>query len=156
MDGTSDRRQFLKTAAVIAAGTAVAAHLRPTAAIAKDEPWVAVLGKVKDLNEKQPVLVKAQFKDADGNVVDAEKLYVRWEQHGKSGSWVVLSSICTHLKCKVDFVEDEDVFRCPCHGSEFDIGGHRTKKPAKKDLPDYSDLAYEEDGLLKLKREPEK
>ena len=155
MFGKSDRRDFLRTSAVLTAAAAFATQVVPGQAQAKDADWVAVLGKVKDLNEKEPVLIKAQFKDATGGVVHEEKIYVRWQKQGKTGHWVVISSICTHLKCKVDFVSDEDLFRCPCHGSEYDIDGHVTHKPAKKDLADYSDQAYEEDGMLKLKRPPD-
>jgi Rieske Fe-S protein len=155
MFGKSDRREFLRTSAVLTAAAALASQVTPALAQTKDEDWIAVLGKVKDLNEKDPLLIKAQFKDAGGNVVHEEKIYVRWEKQGRTGRWVVLSSICTHLKCKLDFVSDEDLFRCPCHGSEFDMDGRVTHKPAKKDLPDYSSQAYEEDGMLKLKRPPE-
>jgi menaquinol-cytochrome c reductase iron-sulfur subunit len=155
MFGKGDRREFLRTSAALSAGAVLASQFVPHQVRAKDEDWIAVLGKVKDLNEKEPALIKVQFKDADGAVVHEEKVYVRWQKQGKSGQWVVLSSICTHLKCKVDFVSDEEIFRCPCHGSEFDVDGHVTRKPAKKDLIDYSGQAYEEDGMLKLKRPPE-
>lgn len=155
MDETTNRREFLRIGAMATAGAIIASQIPLGKAQAKGEEWVAVLGKVKDLNEKDPVLIKAQFKDADGNAMHEEKLYVRWQQQGKSGRWVVLSSICTHLKCKVDFVSQDDGFKCPCHGSRYDVDGHVLKKPAKKDLLDYSDQAYEEDGQLKLSRQPD-
>jgi Rieske Fe-S protein len=150
----NSRREFLlqcAAASTVAAG--IAAGFRPRLAHAQDDTdLVAVLGPVKDLNEKEPVLVKAQFKDSAGNIMEEEKIYVRWEKHGDSGKWVVLSAICTHLKCKIDYVADEDKFRCPCHKSEFELDGTVAKKPAKKDLPDYSADAFEEDGKLKLCR----
>lgn len=155
MDGKQNRREFIGTSALIAAGAVLAGQLPLRPAQAKGGDWVAELGKVKDLNEKDPVLVKAQFKDEDGNIVDEEKVYVRWQKTGKSGRWVVLTSICSHLKCKIEFVSDEQQFHCPCHGSEYDMDGHVTKKPAKKDLKDYSNDVIEEDGMLKLKRIPE-
>lgn len=155
MFSKGDRREFLRTSAMLTAGAVLASQLTPHTAHAADADWVAVLGKVKDLNEKDPTLIKAQFKDDSGAVVHEEKVYVRWQKQGKTGHWVVLSSICTHLKCKIDYVSDEELFHCPCHGSEYDIDGHVTHKPAKKDLTDYSDQAYEEDGMLKLKRLPD-
>ncbi len=45
-----------------------------------------------------------------------------------------LSAICTHRKCKLT-AEPDRSFRCRCHGSTFDPGGHVTKGPAKRDLP---------------------
>ncbi len=155
MDDKTNRRDFLRTTALATAGVLIASQIPLGPAQAKAADWIAVLGKVKDLNEKEPVLVKAQFKDADGNAMQEEKLYVRWQQQGKSGRWVVLSSICTHLKCKIDYSSADDGFKCPCHGSKYDLEGHVIKKPAKKDLTDYSDLVFEEDGQLKLSRQPE-
>lgn len=154
MDSKTNRREFLNQSAVIVLGAVVAAQLPPGTAPAQEEYWIAKLGKVKDLNEKEPVQVKALFKDAQGTVMDEEKLFVRWQKSGRSGRWVVLSSICTHLKCKVEFDSGDSKFHCPCHGSEYDINGEVLKKPAKKDLADYSADVYEEDGMLMLKRLP--
>jgi menaquinol-cytochrome c reductase iron-sulfur subunit len=155
MDDRINRRDFLRTSALVTTGAVLATQFTLRPALAKDKDWIAVLGQVKDLNEKEPVLVKAQFKDVDGNLMQEEKLFVRWQKQGKTGHWVVLSSICTHLKCKIDYNSNDEAFKCPCHGSMFDLDGRVSKKPAKKDLPDYSDLAYEEDGQLKLSRAPE-
>jgi Rieske Fe-S protein len=159
-----DRREFLQVAAGLVTASTLAGLATRGVALAQDTDqksdkvyWVATLGKVKDLNEKKPVLVKAEFKDDQGRVVDDEKIYVRWEYISKNkGRWIVLSSICQHLKCMVKYAPDDDIFRCPCHGSEYDLDGSVTKGPSKKDLPDYSADAYEEDGLLKLRREAEK
>lgn len=147
------RRQFICSTAV--AGAAMAAFGNRAMAQSK-ETWIAELGKVKDLNEKAPVLVKALFKNEDGVVMEEEKIYVRWVRiNENAGRWVVLSSICQHLKCKVDFNSHLNKFTCPCHGSQYDIEGRVVKKPSRKDLPDYSDLAYEDDGRLMLERTPD-
>lgn len=124
---------------------------------AEDDAWIADLGKVKALNEVEPQLVKAQFHDSDGILMDIEKLYVSWEYvNKKTGTWLALSAIDTYMKCKVEYIADKGLFRDPCYGSEYDLAGHVTKGPAKKNLPDYTDLLFEEDGYLKLKRYPEK
>ncbi len=46
----------------------------------------------------------------------------------------ILSDICTHLGCKVNFLKDKNIFQCPCHKSEYSIYGKVIKGPAKKDL----------------------
>ena len=123
--------------------------------VADDGAWVAKLGRFEDLNEKEPGQVKAEFLNADGELMDIEKVYVRWEMvNSKTGRWVVLSAIDTYMKCKVEYKPGDCCFRDPCYGSEYDLEGHVTKGPAKQDLPDYSDLAYVEDGQLLLKRYP--
>ena len=152
------RRDFIgKTAAagiaaaLVGAGGGVSRAQEP-----EEDYWVATLGRVKDLNEKEPVLVKASFVDAEDQEQASEKLFVRWIRINKNtGRWVILSAICRHLKCKVEYIADERRFRCPCHGSEYDIDGQLLDGPAKKPLPDYSADAFEEDGWLKLRREPD-
>jgi Rieske Fe-S protein len=145
-----NRREFLGTVATATAVVGVATLLRPEAAAA-EEMVIAELGKAKDLNESTPVFVKADFKDAKGQVVESgAKFYVRWDKD--ASCWVILSAICTHLKCKVDLAADKSKFHCPCHHSEFTLAGKVTKKPAKKDLPNFGSQAYEEDGILKLKK----
>jgi len=158
----TDRRKFIECCTLACAGAAAGTILprKPARAQDKDKDettdLVADLGKAKDLNEKDPVLVKAQFKDAEGTIVDEEKVYVRWEQINRNtGRWVVLSAICQHLKCKVEFFPDQDKFVCPCHGSEYDMDGEVLKRPTRRSLPDYSDMVEEEDGRLILRRQPE-
>ncbi len=47
---------------------------------------------------------------------------------------VAISRTCTHLGCKVNFLEEESMFLCPCHQSKFDKMGRYISGPAKKDL----------------------
>lgn len=49
----------------------------------------------------------------------------------------VLSLRCPHLGCTVRWDNDEQVLRCPCHGSRFDDRGSVLKGPAKDALPSY-------------------
>jgi cytochrome b6-f complex iron-sulfur subunit len=45
-----------------------------------------------------------------------------------------LSGRCTHLGCTVHFDPVSAQFKCPCHGSRFDLSGRRVSGPAIKDL----------------------
>jgi cytochrome b6-f complex iron-sulfur subunit len=45
-----------------------------------------------------------------------------------------LSSRCTHLGCSFDYDPVSQRFRCPCHGSVFNLSGKRLAGPAKEDL----------------------
>lgn len=45
-----------------------------------------------------------------------------------------LSARCTHLGCTLNYDPVSLKFRCPCHGSQFDISGKRIAGPAKRDL----------------------
>ncbi len=46
----------------------------------------------------------------------------------------LMSARCTHLGCIVEYDEKTGIFRCPCHGSEFNLSGSVIKGPAKKNL----------------------
>ena len=45
-----------------------------------------------------------------------------------------LSARCTHLGCTLNYDPVSQRFRCPCHGSVFDLTGKWLSGPAKKDL----------------------
>jgi cytochrome b6-f complex iron-sulfur subunit len=58
------------------------------------------------------------------------------------GVWIVrhqgviyaLSTICTHLGCTPNWLEREEKFKCPCHGSGFHITGVNFEGPAPRPL----------------------
>lgn len=37
---------------------------------------------------------------------------------------------CTHLGCALNWIEDEQVYECPCHGSKYDNDGNIIDGPA--------------------------
>jgi cytochrome b6-f complex iron-sulfur subunit len=45
-----------------------------------------------------------------------------------------LSARCTHLGCTLNFDPVSQRFRCPCHGSVFDLSGKRLAGPARDAL----------------------
>jgi len=49
-----------------------------------------------------------------------------WLVRDKKGSYALLNR-CSHLGCPVRFVPLESSFSCPCHGSEYDLGGRVSK-----------------------------
>lgn len=42
----------------------------------------------------------------------------------------ILSPICTHLGCHVDWIPSANEFHCPCHGSVYTIDGLNVSGPA--------------------------
>ena len=55
---------------------------------------------------------------------------------GDRGPWAV-SRKCTHLGCRLNYKENENLLLCPCHQSRFSVAGKRLSGPAQKDLPTY-------------------
>lgn len=64
------------------------------------------------------------------NHILAGRLYVMRTEDGLFAMW----HRCTHLGCAVPWVEEEDQFHCPCHGSLFNKVGEVTGGPAPRPL----------------------
>ena len=59
----------------------------------------------------------------------------------------VVSAVCTHLGCSVQWSIERNRFECPCHGSLFNARGQVTAGPAQTALPWYA-VALTPDGRL--------
>ena len=54
------------------------------------------------------------------------------------GSFMALSTKCTHLGCIVNTNTDKSGFTCPCHSSSFDKYGEVLASPATRPLDTYA------------------
>jgi len=82
----------------------------------------------------------------------ADGVYDRFRNDGffvvrRSEKLFVLSSFCTHRKCKLN-AESDHSFYCKCHGSTFDPDGNVTTGPAKRNLPIFPAFLDEHGQLL--------
>ena len=60
-------------------------------------------------------------------------------EHNSDDTYKALSGICTHQSCVVStFDGSNNVFVCPCHGSQFDLNGNVKQGPATVKLGSYS------------------
>ncbi|MDF1665120.1 MAG: ubiquinol-cytochrome c reductase iron-sulfur subunit [Planctomycetota bacterium] len=86
------------------------------------------------------------------------KVDLRWKK--KFGVWLVrdvdnergegfyaLSTVCTHLGCTPNWLEAEQKFKCPCHGSGFRRSGMHFEGPAPRPLERYR-VVFSEDGQI--------
>lgn len=77
----------------------------------------------------------------------------------KYGVWIirsiegisVLSTTCTHLGCTPNWLEGEQKFKCPCHGSGFYKTGINFEGPAPRPLERYK-IGLAEDGQILIDR----
>jgi cytochrome b6-f complex iron-sulfur subunit len=51
-----------------------------------------------------------------------------------NGSYVALTSVCTHQGCDKDWTFASNTFTCTCHGSRFDPSGKVLQGPAQQPL----------------------
>ena len=61
--------------------------------------------------------------DAESVVKDSDGTY-----------WIALYQRCVHLGCTVPFRDDCVSFKCPCHGSHYNVSGEWLDGPAPKSL----------------------
>ena len=87
----------------------------------KDMPWNVGADSIKDIAPGQGKIV----------VMDSEKFGVYKDPEGNAH---VVSAVCTHMKCIVNWNASEKSWDCPCHGSRFDIDGKVIEGPAIADL----------------------
>lgn len=81
------------------------------------------------------------------------KVSTRWMKD--KGVWVVRTdrgiyaflAICRHLGCIPTWVEEERLFKCPCHGSNYNLEGDVVGGPAPSPLFRVS-ISYAPDGQL--------
>jgi len=65
----------------------------------------------------------------------SDQLDSEWIIKDKDGSyWIGLYQRCVHLGCTVPFRDDCDSFKCPCHGSHYNVDGEYLDGPAPKSL----------------------
>jgi cytochrome b6-f complex iron-sulfur subunit len=87
--------------------------------------------------------VSEKFKASNGIwIVHTDKY------HGKNLIYA-LSSVCTHLGCTPSWLEGEQKFKCPCHGSGFYINGINFEGPAPRPLERVG-VRLAEDGMLEV------
>jgi cytochrome b6-f complex iron-sulfur subunit len=73
---------------------------------------------------------------------------VNYEYNGQSEIYA-LRSVCTHLGCTPNWVEGEQKFKCPCHGSGFYKDGINFEGPAPRPLERYA-IRIADDGQLEV------
>jgi cytochrome b6-f complex iron-sulfur subunit len=56
-----------------------------------------------------------------------------WLSNTDEGAMAIYK-VCTHLGCLYNWVDQEDKFICPCHGSQFTIDGEYIQGPAPRSL----------------------
>lgn len=75
-----------------------------------------------------------------------KKRYGVWIVRDEKGIYC-LSTVCTHLGCTPNWLEGEQKFKCPCHGSGFYSTGINFEGPAPRPLERHK-IQLAEDGQI--------
>jgi menaquinol-cytochrome c reductase iron-sulfur subunit len=101
-------------------------------------------GLLADIKPGEWRLVTVEKTHQDGWKKSKVRHAVWVRRHGEGEQGItVLSSICPHLGCPVNWHPDESRFICPCHGGIFDIDGRHTSGPPPRGM---DPLAHEVRG----------
>ncbi|MFV9672434.1 MAG: ubiquinol-cytochrome c reductase iron-sulfur subunit [Acidimicrobiia bacterium] len=118
------RRSFLSTAWKVSAGLLAAAGvvttwdlLKPTLAAGVD----VIVKTVKP--DAVPTAGVLEVPKARGYLVKVDEEEV-----------LALSEVCTHLGCRVPYIDENTRFECPCHGSKFTREGNYIEGPAPRGM----------------------
>jgi Rieske Fe-S protein len=101
------------------------------------------IGNISDFaNQTTPksININYEYTDEFKKVSGTSQIFVQAKKvgAGAAADFRVLSPICTHLGCLVQWDEATKHFNCPCHGSQFDADGNVTRSPASKPLNNYT------------------
>ncbi len=75
---------------------------------------------------------------AENWVVDSDGTY-----------WLALYQVCVHLGCKVPFRNDCNSFKCPCHGSHYNVDGEYLDGPAPRSLDRFA-MSFDKSGNVQV------
>ncbi|MGW8250573.1 MAG: QcrA and Rieske domain-containing protein [Anaerolineales bacterium] len=112
------------------------------------EEWVR-LGSIDKVELGTPTLFKANIERQTGWIVNEEgvSVYVLTED---GREYVAMSNICTHLGCRVRWVDDRSEFFCPCHNGVFDKEGIVVSGPPPRPLDRYETKVENDQIFIKV------
>lgn len=154
-EGEQDRRGFLNSMMGALVGTPLAIGFSSLAIT--HLLWVLGFARFMFPNilTEPPTRFRVGFPDeyAPGQVQEKYKAQfgvwiVRHEYEGQAEIYA-LKSVCTHLGCTPNWLEGEQKFKCPCHGSGFYKDGINFEGPAPRPLERYA-IKKADDGQIEV------
>jgi menaquinol-cytochrome c reductase iron-sulfur subunit len=113
-----------------------------------EETWIR-LGSASSIEPgAPPTLMKATVVRRSGYLMEEQGVSVFVTTENGS-EFTVLSNICTHLGCRVRWVDEQDGFFCPCHNGVFSRNGDVVSGPPPRPLDRFESKV--EEGQLFFK-----
>jgi len=82
-----------------------------------------------------------------GTVLKEEQQSEWWIKDSDGSYWIALYQRRVHLGCTVPFRNDCNSFKCPCHGSHYNLDGEYLDGPAPRSL-DRFQLSFNSDEVV--------
>ena len=151
------RRSFFRwvtraAAGLIGLGLAIplAGYVISPALRRRAQSWVEV-GRLDTLLEGEPAQLEYVTIVRDG-YIEAKSQKAVWAVKQPDGAVTVFAPLCTHLGCGYHWDMTDRRFKCPCHGSVYDVTGEVLAGPAPRAL-DRLPTKIEEGRLLVMYKE---
>ncbi|NOY56999.1 MAG: Rieske 2Fe-2S domain-containing protein [Actinobacteria bacterium] len=142
MSNSIGRRTFLRRAitvmlAAIGAvfGASAVAYILPPKQAEAGAEWLP-LGSTRNVALGEPTLLKTSVDYTTGWQTTTEDIAV-YVKTDDGRDFIGMSNICTHLGCRVRWVEDRRQFYCPCHAGVYDENGNVVSGPPPRPLDRY-------------------
>ena len=150
-----DRRGFFAVLTGVFVGSSVAVGF--SSLVATNLLWALGLARFMFPNilTEPPTQFKVGFPDelAPGQVETKYKaqfgVWIVKDQYDGIPQVFALQSVCTHLGCTPNWLEGEQKFKCPCHGSGFYKDGVNFEGPAPRPLERFA-IRLADDGQLEV------
>jgi cytochrome b6-f complex iron-sulfur subunit len=157
---STERRGFMVAATAIFAGTFfMTSSLAMGFSSLSVTMLLWVLGSARfmfpNILTEPPTSFKVGFPDeyAPGQVATKFKaqfgVWVARAEYNGQAQIYALQSVCTHLGCTPNWLEGEQKFKCPCHGSGFYKDGVNFEGPAPRPLERFA-IRVADDGQLEV------
>ncbi len=137
------RRDFMR-AAIYAIGGVIGLTWAVPAVVYVVEPalksgqgvgWLR-LGSTSKIEIGVPTLFKVTVQRQSGWVTNEEELSV-YVLTNDGREFIAMSNVCTHLGCRVRWIDEQENFICPCHNGFFDKQGNVIGGPPPRPLDRY-------------------
>jgi menaquinol-cytochrome c reductase iron-sulfur subunit len=113
----------------------------------KSEAWIP-LGKLENFEIGKPTLATFTRSKVNGweKTVSSYGVFVLRKSDAEQ---FVLSNVCTHLSCRVNWNEEKKQYTCPCHDATFSLEGEVLGGPPPRPLDRFEgeELKIEENVL---------
>jgi len=83
------------------------------------------------------------YQEGSPSLIPEEKVFIDRDEKGI----YAMSAICTHLGCRVLWMEIQNGYHCPCHGAQFNREGTNIEGPAPRPLPRLG-ISKDRDGKI--------
>lgn len=110
--------------------------------------WLRI-GSASKVTPGTPTLFSIKVERETGWITDQDEIMV-YAYTENNRDYAVMSNICTHLACRVRWIDESQEFFCPCHNGVYDKQGNVLAGPPPRPLDRYEVKVENDDIYIKV------